>query len=103
MPNDIVYDEMCRQCECEHYIEWEFEYDMVDWNCRHRSVMICVSCQVVGQSENITEYPEECPFKYELDRYMEIKTEELRKFRIKMEKQKIWKIKLIGIKNIIRN
>ena len=85
--SNINYDEMCRQCECEHYIEWEHP-ERLDY---HTSMITCVSCQLVGQSYNIDEYPSECPFKYELDRYMEIKLEEHRKFMDKMEKDRIWK------------
>ena len=43
------YNEFCKTRDCEHYIEWSFEYGN------------CVSCKLVGQSYNIEEYPENCP------------------------------------------
>ena len=91
LPHNIVYDEMCRQCQCENYIEWEHEYELVDWNRNHQSIMICVSCQLVGQSYNIDEYPEECPHKVELDRYVELETVRIEKALYELEKRDVWK------------
>lgn len=51
-----VYNEFCATKGCEHYIEWEFS------NYPDEQPYPCTSCKLVGQSYNITEYPENCPF-----------------------------------------
>ena len=91
LPHNIVYDEMCRQCNCENYIEWDYEYELSDFNMRYESVMTCVSCQLVGQSENIHTYPENCPYKAELDRYVELETVRIVEALYELEKRDVWK------------
>ena len=57
------YDDFCKSRECEFYIEWE---------CAHHTQeqpYPCVSCELVGQSHNIEEYPKDCPFIDEIELY----------------------------------
>lgn len=48
--NNIVNDfgEFCRNKNCPEYIEWDFGYE------------ICQSCNLVGQSYYVNEYPKNC-------------------------------------------
>jgi len=52
----IIYNDFCSSKNCEHYIEWEFSVDS------ETQPYGCISCKLIGQSYNITEYPDECPF-----------------------------------------
>lgn len=49
------FNEFCKSKECPEYIEWTFDMGA------H-----CTSCKLVGQSYNITEYPENCLFMEEI-------------------------------------
>jgi len=87
----ISLDEMCREVfKCKNYIEWEYEYVLEDYNMRHESSMICVSCTEVGQSYNIDEYPDNCPHKKELDKYIAKREKENTAFELKCEQEKMW-------------
>lgn len=46
------YNEFCKTKECPEYIEWDYEFET--------GSQPCVSCQKVGQSHDIDEYPEDC-------------------------------------------
>lgn len=50
----MIYNEFCKSKNCPEYIEWSFEYGD------------CISCKLVGQSYDITEYPVDCLFKSEI-------------------------------------
>ena len=52
----MIYNDWCKSKECEHYIEWEYLFDSTE------QPYPCVSCKLVGQSHNIEQRPEECPF-----------------------------------------
>lgn len=51
----MIYDEMCMDFNCEHYIEWEYE---VYGGVQHP----CISCKLVGLSYHIEEIPKECEY-----------------------------------------
>ena len=40
--------EQCKNLKCPHYIEWSFGYGT------------CYSCELVGQSEDIEQVPDNC-------------------------------------------
>lgn len=48
------YTAFCKSKNCEHFIEWEF-----DTGYGHHP---CNSCKKIGQSYEVEEYPEDCPF-----------------------------------------
>ena len=50
MDGKNYYNDFCKKKECTQYIEWEY--------------MGCglVSCQLVGETENIAKYPPNCLF-----------------------------------------
>ena len=50
------YNEFCKSKDCPEYIEW---------NCEGS----CTSCKLVGQSYNIEEYPQNCLFKEEIEKF----------------------------------
>lgn len=56
----IIYNEFCGTKACPEYIEWTFE-SMGEY--AH-----CTSCQKIGQSYDITEYPPDCPFIEEISK-----------------------------------
>ena len=41
---------ICKSKKCPEYIEWNFGFG------------ICMSCKLLGQSEDITEFPNKCNF-----------------------------------------
>jgi len=87
----ISFDEMCREVfECENYIEWEHEQEISDHGREYHSTMTCVSCTEVGQSYNIDEYPDNCPHKKELDKYIAKREKEIVAFELKCEQEKMW-------------
>ncbi len=59
--DNIIYNKFCSAKECKHYIEWVFSANNGEY--------LCVSCMLVGQSHNITEYPKECPFINDIKNY----------------------------------
>jgi len=52
-----IYNEFCGSKNCPEYIEWDYENTP------------CTSCKLIGQSHDITEYPEDCLFKEEIEEY----------------------------------
>jgi hypothetical protein len=54
--NTVNYNEQCRQKKCEYYIDWVF-YDI------EGQPWFCTSCQLQGQSYDITEIAKDCPHK----------------------------------------
>lgn len=50
MKEDNIND-FCKSARCENYIEW---------NCGYGN---CISCRLQGESYNINQIAEECPFK----------------------------------------
>ena len=59
----MIYNQFCKDKGCEHFIEWDFqfEYDAQPYP--------CTSCQLVGQSYDIDQYPDNCPFLDEIKAY----------------------------------
>lgn len=56
------YNQFCKKSGCEEYIEWDYEFDS---ECPPYP---CTSCQKVGQSYDIEEYPNDCPFLDEIQK-----------------------------------
>ena len=54
----MIYNEKCKQCNCEEYIEWSFGFGSQ-----------LFSCKLQGESDDITEIAEDCPFRKELEKY----------------------------------
>ena len=55
MKKTILYNDFCRNINCEEYIEWNF-----DGNDGGEFPSQCVSCKLVGQSYDIDKRPENC-------------------------------------------
>jgi len=53
----VNYNDQCKAKQCEHFIEWEFSTDYDE------QPYLCTSCQLQGQSYNITEIAKDCPYK----------------------------------------
>lgn len=51
-----MYDEFCYSMKCQHLREWDWQFDD---ECQPYP---CVSCDLIGQSINIDEYPMTCPY-----------------------------------------
>jgi len=51
-----TYNEFCRKKQCNWYIEWEYTDGYSD------QPYLCISCKLIGQSHDIIEYPNNCPF-----------------------------------------
>jgi len=64
-----IYDDVCRELGCSEYIEWEFEYGE------------CKSCQKVGQSYAVDEFPEDC-----------LHLEVLKAHKEKIDKELSWRL-----------
>lgn len=58
------YNEFCKTKGCEEYIEWEWDTEFGPY--------LCTSCQKIGQSYDIEEYPEDCLY---LDEIRKIEVE----------------------------
>jgi hypothetical protein len=58
----MIYDNFCKNKNCDHYIEWEF-FDMEE------QPYICYSCDLVGMSYNVLEIPIDCKYKEEISSY----------------------------------
>ena len=87
----VVFDNMCRDVfHCENYIEWEHQEEIFSGSNRYLSDIVCVSCTEVGQSYNIEEYPDDCPYQVELEKYREQQEEEIKKFDTMMEQKRMW-------------
>ena len=74
--SDIVYNNFCWDKQCPQYIEWQV--DVCD-GYGDEMVYNAISCQLVGQSYEITEYPPDCVF------YNDIK-----KFEKNWEQEQLW-------------
>ena len=87
-----VFDGMCRDVlNCNHYVEWDLELEMHGAGRNYESIINCVSCDKVGQSYNIEEYPSDCPYKKSLEKYHEQAEQKRIAFKKKCEQEKIWK------------
>lgn len=53
----MIINDICAEQDCKHYIEWEFS------NNEYEQPYICTSCKLQGQSYDITEIAEACPFR----------------------------------------
>lgn len=53
------YNKFCESKNCPEYIEWSFNDG---FGCN------CISCKLVGQSYDITEYPDDCLFKEKIEK-----------------------------------
>lgn len=52
-----TYEHICEGTGCGFYIVWDFgEGD-------------CYSCGKIGESYHVTVYPEDCPYKNEMEKY----------------------------------
>jgi hypothetical protein len=51
------YNGQCRQKQCGHYVEWQF------WADNYDQPYDCTSCDLQGQSYDITEIAKNCPCK----------------------------------------
>ena len=92
MTTKVCFDEICRDAlNCEHYTEWELEVDLSEPNRPYFSSMPCVSCQLVGQSYNIEEYPFNCPHKEILMKHAIAREIAIAKFEHEIEQGKIWR------------
>jgi len=67
-----TFNEFCKAMNCPEYIEWEFDVN-------GDSPYICSSCQIVGQSYDVEEYPKNCLF-----------INEIKLFEKDYEKWKTW-------------
>lgn len=52
------YNDFCKEKDCPEYIEWDYVFES---GCQP-----CTSCQKVGQSYDIEEYPNDCPYLIEI-------------------------------------
>lgn len=55
------YNEFCKESGCDEYIEWDYVFDS------EYQPYPCTSCQKIGQSHDIDEYPPDCPFLDEIE------------------------------------
>lgn len=73
--SDLVYDRFCETADngerCEHIIYWDHEVEMHDHNRTYESSIECISCTLVGQSYNVEEYPDNCPYLKEIKEWEE--------------------------------
>ena len=56
---NITFEHICEGTGCVNYIVWDFGYDD------------CYSCKLIGESYHVTRYPENCPFKSKIDKYID--------------------------------
>lgn len=59
----MLFNKFCRNKNCENYIEWEYSFDS------QSQLYPCISCTLIGQSYDITEYPPNCKFLPEIKKY----------------------------------
>jgi len=91
--SEIIYESVCRDViQCEHYIAWEFYSETNDDERYYESNLTCHSCQLVGQSYNITEYNEFCPNQKILNKYHDRRVIEIIAHEKKCAEEKMWKI-----------
>jgi len=55
---NTIFNEFCRKKQCPEYIEWTFDMGRP-----------CESCKLVGQSYDITEYPNDCLFLNDIKKF----------------------------------
>ena len=60
------YGEFCKSKNCEHFIAWEFNGD------EETQPYPCESCKLIGYSYSVVEYPENCPFKSEIEHFNDV-------------------------------
>lgn len=60
---DNMYNDFCLSKNCKWVIEWEYQWD------EEIQPYPCVSCKLVGQSHDILEYPDNCPYKDVIKNY----------------------------------
>lgn len=56
----MIYNDFCKSKKCPFFIEWEFQPSI-----ESRSYL-CKSCTKIGQSYNVTKYPDDCKFLKEI-------------------------------------
>ena len=56
---EMTFNDYCKHKKCPQFLDWVF----VDAN---EQEWACISCQLQGQSYDIAEIAEDCPFKNEL-------------------------------------
>ena len=63
MEKTILFNDFCANKNCPEYIEWYFENGVCE------QPIDCKSCKLVGQSYDVTEYPENCLFLNDIRTY----------------------------------
>ena len=58
MKEPIIFNSFCKSKKCNEYIEWSFGMGAN-----------CTSCKLIGQSYDITEYPQDCPYLIEIKEF----------------------------------
>ena len=87
----VAFDKLCREeFECPNYTEWDETLALDDHNGHYESVIECASCELVGQSYNIEEYPDCCAHKKAIDKYVKKATADHHRWVKKCEQDKIW-------------
>ncbi len=54
---NLTYEHICSATGCKFHVVWDFGHGD------------CYSCRKIGESYNVTEYPQDCQFKSEMQRY----------------------------------
>lgn len=65
--SDVIFDQFCMEHNCEHVILWDHDVELNGYE----STVECISCIPVGQSYNIEQYPDSCPFLKEIKEWEE--------------------------------
>lgn len=63
MEKTIFFNDFCANKECEEYIAWNYDGGGCEYPIN------CESCKLIGQSHDITEYPKNCLFLNDIQKY----------------------------------
>jgi len=61
MKKTILFNDFCANKKCEEYIAWNYDVEGCPVDCE--------SCKLVGQSHDITEYPKNCLFLNDIQKF----------------------------------
>ena len=61
MEKTIFFNDFCANKGCEEYIAWNYDCEGYPVNCE--------SCKLIGQSHDIIEYPENCLFLNDIQKF----------------------------------
>jgi len=53
---NLTYEHICSATGCKFHVVWDFGHGD------------CYSCRKIGESYHVTEYPQDCPFRSEMQR-----------------------------------